>query len=340
MAADPHIDTLLHPIRPGSVGEGLVPANVLCIGLAAPLPNDALAGSDCTYVQGFRPAFLALQRAGCRVTPTVPDKEAFEAVLVRLGRHRGQNEAWIAAALRLVRTGGLVVAAGGKTDGAASLRKRIVKLGLAAEHKSLNHGVVFWLKADGDCKAPAAVLAPASNTLVDGQYLTASGMFSHGKIDAGSHLLADCLGTGISGDVADFCAGWGYLSARLLKGANDIGRLDLFEADLASIEAAKLNTADTGDTKVTHLWLDLEDEPVEHRYDVIVMNPPFHIGRKAEPDLGLRIIDIAGNALANRGRLLMVANRQLPYENALNARFGSVELLTEDNRYKVFSARK
>ena len=38
-------------------------------------------------------------------------------------------------------------------------------------------------------------------------------MFSHGRIDPGSRLLAEALPADLSGKVADFCAGWGYLSA-------------------------------------------------------------------------------------------------------------------------------
>src|SRR5690606_39356015 len=67
----------------------------------------------------------------------------------------------------------------------------------------------------------------------------------------------------------------------------------------------------------------LLSEQVRYRYDFIVMNPPFHQGREAEPDMGRRIIKAAAVALKPGGRLLMVANRQLPYERTLAEVFSS-----------------
>jgi hypothetical protein len=42
-------------------------------------------------------------------------------------------------------------------------------------------------------------------------------MFSHDRIDAGSELLASRLPNDFKGDVADFGAGWGYLSVELAE---------------------------------------------------------------------------------------------------------------------------
>ena len=70
-------------------------------------------------------------------------------------------------------------------------------------------------------------------------------------------------------------------------------------------------------------WIDLLSEPVERRYDAIVMNPPFHRSRAAEPEIGAGMIRAAAKALKPGGRLFMVANRQLPYEPILSAAFSS-----------------
>ena len=53
------------------------------------------------------------------------------------------------------------------------------------------------------------------------------------------------------------------------------------------------------------------------------MNPPFHRGRAAEPEIGAGMIRAAAKALKPGGRLFMVANRQLPYETVLAAVFSS-----------------
>jgi 16S rRNA (guanine1207-N2)-methyltransferase len=71
-----------------------------------------------------------------------------------------------------------------------------------------------------------------------------------------------------------------------------------------------------------------------------VMNPPFHQKREAEPDIGQRMIRTAGAALKPGGRLLMVANRQLPYEKTLSEVFSSHSEIARDGMFKVLDARQ
>ena len=108
-----------------------------------------------------------------------------------------------------------------------------------------------------------------------------------------------------------------------------------------ALEAARRNLArmGTGIPLAFH-WHDLAAEPVAARYDAIVMNPPFHQGRAAEPELGLRMIAAARAALKRGGRLFLVANRSLPYERALEAGFAGYGEITRDARYKVLWAER
>ena len=74
------------------------------------------------------------------------------------------------------------------------------------------------------------------------------------------------------------------------------------------------------------------------------MNPPFHaglnMGRAAEPNIGRRFIEVAASTLISGGRLLMVANRTLPYEDILKHAFRRFQVLGEANGYKVFEAMR
>ena len=104
-------------------------------------------------VQGFRPHFRALQASGFTVTPQA-EGGGFDTALVLAGRHRGQNELRIAEALERVAPGGLIVIAGGKDDGIASLRKRVDELVPLEGHLPKYHGIAFWLRrpADAGCR--------------------------------------------------------------------------------------------------------------------------------------------------------------------------------------------
>ena len=77
------------------------------------------------------------------------------------------------------------------------------------------------------------------------------------------------------------------------------------------------------------------------RCDVIVTNPPFHAqGRADRPDIGRAFIAAAADALQAGGRLWLVANRHLPYEDALGARFASVRTVAQAQGFKVIEAIK
>jgi 16S rRNA (guanine1207-N2)-methyltransferase len=139
--------------------------------------------------------------------------------------------------------------------------------------------------------------------------------------------------------VADFGAGWGYLAAELLSRSDAVSRIDLYEADFEALEAARGNLAAVrSGAKTGFFWSDLLSEPVERRYDFIVMNPPFHTGRAAEPAIGHGMILAAAHALKPGGRLYLVANRQLPYEQLLAREFRQSGETVRDARYKVLWA--
>ncbi|WP_217575169.1 class I SAM-dependent methyltransferase [Mesorhizobium sp. GbtcB19] len=378
MAAEP-LKTLFYPFEAEALALPRKDARVLFLG-AEPgfcLPTGFEAALH--LVQGFRPHFRALQASGYTVTPRV-EGSGFDMALVLAGRHRGQNERRIADAIERVATGGLVIIAGGKDDGIDSLRKRMASSddrlasmiaghepsGVIIErrdgsrdvlpnerlfhpqtakvplsgHLSKHHGVVFWLERTLQAEAFAKSIHDWQNEwpLIDERFRTAPGMFSFDRVDAGSKLLAANLPGDLKGSIADFCAGWGYLAAEVLQRARGLTALDLYEADFEALEAARLNVR--GAIEPRFFWTDLLTEAVDRRYDAIVMNPPFHSGRATEPGIGAGMIRAASKALKPGGRLFMVANRQLPYEQALSATFASYAEIARDGMFKVFSARR
>jgi 16S rRNA (guanine1207-N2)-methyltransferase len=96
-----------------------------------------------------------------------------------------------------------------------------------------------------------------------------------------------------------------------------------------------------GGPAVSSLWADLarplEDAP---RFDWIVSNLPFHAGGRADPSIGAALIATAHGALKPRGRLLVVANRHLPYERPIAERFGAVDRIAESRSNKVLTATR
>lgn len=333
------LQTLFLPFREGSL---LAPASSeqwLFLGAEASASIDADWIGHLTCVQPFRPDYLALRAAGLAVEPRPVPGKLFDGALLLIGKHRGRNEDWLAEALRQVKPGGMIVICGHKKLGIESLRKTAKAIAPIGDSLSKNHAVVFWFRRP-EAVDPAALDALAlKEGLLDGRFVTAPGMFSHSAIDKGSAMLVRHFAGRIAGHVADFGAAWGYLGSEVLNEAGKLKSLSLYEADFEALEAAKRNVGTAG-VPVNYHWHDVIGEPITETFDTIVMNPPFHAGRGADPSLGQAFIAAAAKRLKPGGRLLLVANRQMPYETGLKAQFRSVQSLEDNSGYKVMEARK
>lgn len=297
------------------------------------LPSDPFNGADVVFEQGFRPEYLALERAGFNVIPSLGEIDGkLDHAIVFASRVRSVNEANFLRALERVAPGGTVIVAGDKTSGIAPLRKWAADRASLIDSYSKHHAVVFWCVPGGQGSTAPARAKTSANT---------GPVFSSDGPDKGSALLASFFDKRIKGKVADFGAGTGYLVEQMLANCPAIESIDLMEAEWSALEQAKTLLA-ASSVPLEYLWIDITSELRKKPYEWIVMNPPFHHGlhgeRRTDPELGKRFIQQAASTLIQGGRLLMVANRNLPYEDTLNAAFRKVTKLADENGYKVFEA--
>ncbi len=333
------LKTLFHPFVTGVLSPPAEGEHVLFLGAEAGfrLP-DGFAG-DLHPVQPLRPLYRALEAARIDVTPFIEGND-FDAALVLCGKHKGENENMIAEALARTKPGGLIVVAGGKEDGIQSLRKRIDRFGWGGDSLPKYHGIVFWFGRPSDVADAVAKLAKRK-AVVDDRFETSAGMFSHDRVDGGSELLASRLPDDFKGAAADFGAGWGYLSVMLAEKSPMLKSVDLFEADYNALEAARANLKANGPSVATRFfWHDVTSEDVKEKYDLIIMNPPFHEAHAAEHSLGRAFIKRASASLKIGGRLMLVANRGLPYEPVLAENFKEFGETCRNARFKGLWGRK
>lgn len=303
---------------------------------AAPSPFlDKVPPERLLCVQTFRPIHDALAGQGRAVATTASGTARM--VIVNLTRSRAETLGAVAEALSLLEPGGQLVVAGAKSDGVDSIARQ-VGAAIPLEGAFVKaHGRVFWTtrpEALPDIVRDWAKGAkPSANE--DG-FFAGPGMFSFERADPGSRRLAQSLAGQLSGRVADLGAGWGWLAASALDQNPGITELDLYEAELLALEAARINVPDP---RARFHWADATGLGAGiPPYDAVITNPPFHLGRAAEPDLGAGFIVAASRILKPGGRLMLVANRHLPYEATLGAAFRNVEKLSEDGVYKVILA--
>ena len=315
-------------------------------GLAALLPGAAL-----TVEQGFRPLHDAVRDDGAlRVEAQEPvgggwPDAAPVLVLVLLPRARDEGRALLARAWRDVAPDGVVLAAALNDEGARSFEKDLATLAPLAGRAAKAHGRAFWTEprppALGDAGAAVARWLAADAPRLDpaSGCWTRPGVFNEGRLDAGSALLLEHLPADLGGRVADLGAGSGLLSVAALDRCPAIASLDLFEAEVRALDLARRNLESAAAPVRLH-WHDVaRGVPApEGGFDAVLCNPPFHVGSRGVPALGRAFIAAAAGAMARSGQLLLVANRHLPYEDALRDAFGRGEVLAERAGFKVFRA--
>lgn len=294
--------------------------------------------------QSFLPFADELARNGLRVGEPQPG-ERFPLVLILPPRQRDEARARFARALDHLAPGGCVLAAMPNAEGAKSGEADLARLVGSVQHLSKHKCRVFWA-TPGAGAIDEGLLAEwlaldAPSDIVDG-YVSRPGLFAWDRIDRASALLAAHLPADLHGRVADLGAGYGYLATQVIARCPRVQAIDLYEAEARALEPARINLAralrESGREVATAVhWCDVT-RGLLPRYDAIVSNPPFHQGRADLPELGRSFIRSAADALLPDGRLLLVANRHLPYEAVLSTRFSEVRVLALAEGFKVIEA--
>lgn len=288
-----------------------------------------LAPDRCSIIHDFKPFHAAWAARGYEATYQ-PEGD-YVAAIVCLPRAKAEARNLIAQACAA--TDGVIVIDGQKTDGVDSILKAMRSRVTVQGPISKAHGKLFWI-AEPAADFFADWAQGPSQT--DGGFWTAPGVFSADGVDLASALLVDALPAKMVGQVADLGAGWGFLAAHVLTRSN-VEALHLVEAGHLALECARRNVTD--ERAVFH-WEDATQWQPPYKMDAIVMNPPFHQGRAAEPQIGQAFVAAAARLLKPKGDLWMVANRHLPYEAELKKRFATVLEIGGDARFKLFHATR
>lgn len=343
MPASCPLATLVHALGPR--GFGLGPRAGLFL-MARPHP-ELTPWREITGWQPWRRQARAWDADG-RPRVESPDDRRWPLVLALPGKSRDETRAVLATAHDLLEPGGTLIASIPNDCGAARHEKELAAVAGKVESISKNKCRAFLARRDdswnrdvlGDWRALARP-GPIPGT----PFSTVPGVFSAGRVDAGSALLAAHLPAMLHGRVADLGAGWGFLSHAVLSRFPRVSRMDLFEADARALDLARHNLASAikgpPGRDVAFHWHDVTDGlPELAAFDAVVMNPPFHEGRGTDLDLGGAFLAAAAAGLRRGGLLALVANRQLPYEATLRALGMHPRVVTQDATYKVLTATR
>lgn len=162
------------------------------------------------------------------------------------------------------------------------------------------------------------------------------GVYAAGKLDPGTAFLLESydLKTLAGKKILDIGCGYGLLS---LKAALADATVTALDDDLLAVRSTHANAEHHGlDIRVLHSDVNSELRD-EERFDAVLMNPPFHVGKQVILEVPKAFIAAAHKHLVVGGELVLVANKALGYEGLLE-HFSYWETLAMNQQFKVLRA--
>ncbi len=292
--------------------------------------HSVLSGMNADCFQYFYPAVQGLTLADDVMAP-------YGAALVLVSKDKTAAQYELAQAFEALEKNGFLMAAAANDANGNRLESWFADMGLAVQSASKNKARVVWAVKGDEAITPFEWLLRGALQHVDIEgdvYWSQPGLFGWDKVDTGSALLAKRLPPDLKGNGADFGCGYGYLTRQILA-AHKLSSFTAIDADKRAVDCCVKNNPDA-----KGVWTDLTQPWKEDPFDWIVMNPPFHLGKMTDSDIGAAFIRTAAGALKKGGHLYMVANRQLPYEEILVKHFAKMEIVEQAQGFKIIFAQK
>jgi 16S rRNA (guanine1207-N2)-methyltransferase len=224
-----------------------------------------------------------------------------------------------------------------KTLGGARLRGELEAFGCEISERSRHHHRICQMRRPDTLRQVAEAITAGGPQRVPSLGLWSQpGLFSWDRLDPGSALLL-AQPLRFEGAGVDLGCGAGVL-ARAALVHDAVTAMTLIDLDRRAMDAARRNL---DDPRAHFLQHDLRRPPRGLTgLDFAVMNPPFHDGGVEDRALGRAFAAAAAAMLRAGGRLVMVANVALPFENLLAESFASVRNLARVGGYKVLEANR
>jgi 16S rRNA (guanine1207-N2)-methyltransferase len=288
----------------------------------------------------------------CSEISVLPDQAGmFDIVAIAAPNDRKLTRRWLVEAHGALKNGGELFIAGANDHGIRSAIADAEALFGSANVLAYKRGNrVAQARKLAGAKAPPAWageggIAPGTwyqfETQARGQIFqlrSLPGVFAYDRVDAGTALLLESLQLGEGARLLDVGCGYGLIG--LLAARLGAAIVEMTDVNLMAVAAAGENIARNGIAHARAFASDGVPEGAKGRYDVVASNPPFHVGKSIEYDIARAFIERALYALAPGGRLILVANQFLRYDQVLRQGFEQVECLASNRSYRVWSATK
>lgn len=163
------------------------------------------------------------------------------------------------------------------------------------------------------------------------------GVFAYDRLDAGTRLLLETIEPPRGARVLDLGCGSGAIG--LLAARLGAAHVDMADANLLAVAAAAENIRLNRIDGARALAADGVPQDRGAGYDLVLTNPPFHVGKAIDYEVARAFIVQTKRALRPGGQFVLVANQFLRYDQPLRAAFAQIDCLAENRSYRVWRAR-
>jgi 16S rRNA (guanine1207-N2)-methyltransferase len=164
------------------------------------------------------------------------------------------------------------------------------------------------------------------------------GVFAWDRLDGGTACLVDAMEIERCDRVLDLGCGTGLAGVAAARRAPE-GKVVLVDADLRAVRSARRTLETNGvDTGEVFLSDGVSRVIGSDLFDVVITNPPFHQGREMDYRVAHQFVRDSREVLRPGGRLFLVSNRFIDYEDLIHETFGSVATACADRSYHVLTA--
>jgi 16S rRNA (guanine1207-N2)-methyltransferase len=161
--------------------------------------------------------------------------------------------------------------------------------------------------------------------------------FAGTKIDMGTRFLLGFLDHmhPAANTAADLGCGTGVIASALARERPGL-RVLATDQSAAAVSSAAATAAANGLTAGVQVLRDdaMSTQP-DASVDLMLCNPPFHIGTSVHAGAALKLFDAAGRVLAPGGELWTVFNSHLAYDRALNNAVGPTRVMGRNAKFTV-----
>jgi 16S rRNA (guanine1207-N2)-methyltransferase len=166
--------------------------------------------------------------------------------------------------------------------------------------------------------------------------------FAGTKLDIGTRFLLEFVDRmhPAASTAVDLGCGTGVIAATLARARPQLSVLATDES-AGAVSSALATMAANGLTERVQV---LRDDAMSSRpdasVDLIVCNPPFHLGTSVHAGAALRLFEAAGRVLRPEGQLWTVFNSHLPYRSQLSRAVGPTRVIGRNAKFTVAVSTK